>query len=81
MCGTFCLCTSSASAFIQPVLHTSARFLFRNLFMATLSVVGERMGRDEEEEEKTMMREGDEEEKKENDDIFVVNPCHLCSSA
>ena len=28
-----------------------------------------------------MMREGDEEEEEEKDDIFVVNPCHLCSSA
>ena len=28
--GTSCLCTLSASAFIEPALYTSARFLFRN---------------------------------------------------
>ena len=31
--GTSCLCTLSASTFIEPSLYTSARFLFRNLFM------------------------------------------------
>ena len=44
---------------IHSAIPTSARFLFRNLFMETLSVVGERMRRDEEEEEeeKAMMKE------------------------
>ena len=31
--GTFCLCTLSASAFMHWDIPTSARFLFRNLFM------------------------------------------------
>ena len=31
--GTSFLCTLSASAFIESSLHTSARFIFRNLFM------------------------------------------------
>ena len=33
--GTSCLCTLSASAFIEPSLYTSANFIFRNLFMET----------------------------------------------
>ena len=32
-CGAPCLCTLLASAFIEP-LHTSTKFLYRNLFMA-----------------------------------------------
>ena len=34
--GTYCLCTSSASAFVHWAIPTSVRFLFRSLSLETL---------------------------------------------